>query len=163
MKYLTYLSIALMLFACTTNHQETEEPSLTKVKLTTNKGDIIIQLYNETPLHRDNFIKIVNAGVLDSVLFHRVIENFMIQGGDTDSKNAQPGDTLGSGGLPYTVPAEFDLNLFHKKGVLAAARETILIVFPAARSFTLYKARCSMTACSIRRRPASMDGWQNIM
>ncbi len=90
--------------------------------MVTTKGEIVLQLYNETPLHRDNFIKIVSDGVLDSVLFHRVIENFMIQGGDTESKYAQPGDTLGNGDLPYTVSAEFSPNLFHKKGVLAAAR-----------------------------------------
>lgn len=123
MKYLTILSLAL-LTACTpsASENETETAPLTQVKLTTTKGDITLQLYNETPLHRDNFIKIVEDGVLDSVLFHRVIENFMIQGGDTNSKTAQPGDTLGNGDLPYTVPAEFSANLFHKKGVLAAAR-----------------------------------------
>lgn len=123
MKLLSYLSIAILLFACTPNTEEKEAvPELTKVKLTTTKGEVVLQLYNETPLHRDNFIKIVNDGILDSVLFHRVIENFMIQGGDTNSKNAQQGDTLGTGDLPYTVPAEFHSNLFHKKGVLGAAR-----------------------------------------
>ena len=123
MKSLTYLSIGLLLVACTTNKQESSsESSLTQVKMVTTKGEIVLQLYNETPQHRDNFIKIVKDGVLDSVLFHRVIENFMIQGGDIDSKTAQPGDTLGNGDLPYTVPAEFSPNLFHKKGVLAAAR-----------------------------------------
>ncbi|WP_421764788.1 peptidylprolyl isomerase [Ekhidna sp.] len=123
MRYLTILSLALLI-ACTpdTKKEETESTPLTKVQLTTTKGEIVMQLYNETPLHRDNFIKIVEDGVLDSVLFHRVIENFMIQGGDTNSKAAQPGDTLGNGDLPYTVPAEFASNLFHKKGVLAAAR-----------------------------------------
>ena len=123
MKSLTYLSIGLLLVACTSKKQESiAEPSMTKIKMVTTKGEIVLQLYNETPQHRDNFIKIVNDGVLDSVLFHRVIENFMIQGGDTQSKYAQPGDTLGNGDLPYTVPAEFSPNLFHKKGVLAAAR-----------------------------------------
>lgn len=124
MKYLTILSLAFLI-ACTSGTTETAsetEPELTKVKLTTTKGEIVLQLYNETPLHRDNFIQIVEDGVLDSLLFHRVIENFMIQGGDTNSKTAQPGDTLGNGDLPYEVPAEITPKLFHKKGVLAAAR-----------------------------------------
>lgn len=95
---------------------------LTKVKLVTSHGEIILKLYNETPLHRDNFIKIVKDGVLDSLLFHRVIENFMIQAGDTGSKHSKPGDTLGSGDLAYKVPAEITTQYFHKKGVLAAAR-----------------------------------------
>lgn len=94
----------------------------TKIKLITNYGVIVLKLYNDTPLHRDNFIKIVNDSVLDSVLFHRVIKNFMIQGGDTQSKNAQANDTLGNGDLPYTIPSEITPDLFHKKGVLAAAR-----------------------------------------
>ena len=124
MKHLILLSI-LVLISCSQIKQEAkneETLDLTMVKLFTTKGDITLQLYNETPLHRDNFIKIVKDGVLDSLLFHRVIESFMIQGGDTNSKTAQPGDTLGNGDLPYEVPAEITPALFHKKGVLAAAR-----------------------------------------
>lgn len=118
-----FFIILIVFYACTPkSEQEESTEKLTKVKLVTNKGEIVLQLYNETPLHRDNFIKIVSEGVLDSLLFHRVIENFMIQGGDINSKNAMPGDTLGSGDLPYQVDAEFSPNLFHKKGVLAAAR-----------------------------------------
>lgn len=98
------------------------QTSAPKVKLTTTHGEIVLELYNDTPLHRDNFIKIIREGVLDSVLFHRVIETFMIQAGDTDSKLARPGDTLGSADLPYTVPAEIRPERFHKKGVLGAAR-----------------------------------------
>jgi peptidyl-prolyl cis-trans isomerase B (cyclophilin B) len=94
-----------------------------KVEMITDKGTIIIELYNETPLHRDNFIELAQKGIYDSVLFHRVIDQFMIQSGDPDSKNAQPGDTLGNGGLGYTIDAEFRPDLFHKKGVLAAARD----------------------------------------
>ncbi|RYD74159.1 MAG: peptidylprolyl isomerase [Sphingobacteriales bacterium] len=93
------------------------------VKISTNKGEVIIRLYNETPLHRDNFLKLAKEGYYDGVLFHRVIKAFMIQGGDPDSKNATPEATLGEGGLKYTIPAEFRDSLFHKKGVLAAARE----------------------------------------
>jgi cyclophilin family peptidyl-prolyl cis-trans isomerase len=95
----------------------------TKVLITTTYGDIKIVLYNETPLHRDNFVKLVNQHYFDSLLFHRVIQNFMIQGGDPDSKHAPTGTLLGEGGPPYTIPAEFNAQLFHKKGVLAAARD----------------------------------------
>ncbi len=93
------------------------------VRIKTAYGQCIIRLYNETPLHRDNFIKLVKQGTLNGTLFHRVIKDFMIQGGDPDSKNAKPGATLGEGSVGYTVPAEFRDSLFHKKGVLAAARD----------------------------------------
>ncbi|MBN8878655.1 MAG: peptidylprolyl isomerase [Sphingobacteriales bacterium] len=93
------------------------------VLLQTNYGDIILRLSDSTPLHRDNFIKLVKSGYYDSVLFHRVINRFMIQAGDGDSKNAQAGKPLGNGGPGYTVPAEFRPSLFHQKGVLAAARQ----------------------------------------
>lgn len=93
------------------------------VRIKTSYGDCIIRLYNETPKHRDNFIKLTKAGFYNGTLFHRVIQNFMIQGGDPDSKNAKPGQALGEGDLKYTVEAEFRDSLFHKKGVLAAARD----------------------------------------
>lgn len=93
------------------------------VLLQTNYGDIVLRLSDSTPLHRDNFIKLVKSGYYDSVLFHRVINRFMIQAGDGDSKNAPAGKPLGNGGPDYTVPAEFRPGLFHQKGVLAAARE----------------------------------------
>lgn len=93
-----------------------------KVEMVTNYGTITLRLYDETPLHRDNFIKLVEAGTYDSLLFHRVIRDFMIQGGDTQSKYADSVSRLGSSDLPYQVPAEIVPGLFHKKGVLAAAR-----------------------------------------
>lgn len=99
------------------------KPKNTYVKISTNYGVVYIKLYNETPKHRDNFIKLVKDGVLDSTLFHRVIQNFMIQGGDPDSKHAPTGKLLGDGDLGYTIPAEFVPTLFHKRGVLAAARD----------------------------------------
>ncbi len=92
------------------------------VLMQTNMGDIIIRLSDSTPLHRDNFLKMVKVGYYDSLLFHRVIKDFMIQGGDPDSKNAKPGVALGGGGPTYRIPAEFRQTLFHKKGVIAAAR-----------------------------------------
>lgn len=94
-----------------------------KVLISTEYGDIKLALYNETPKHRDNFIKLVKESFYDSLLFHRVMQNFMIQGGDPESKNAKPGIMLGNGGPGYTIPAEFDTNLIHKKGALAAARQ----------------------------------------
>jgi peptidyl-prolyl cis-trans isomerase B (cyclophilin B) len=93
------------------------------VLMQTTMGDIVIRLSDSTPLHRDNFLKLVKVGYYDSVLFHRVIQNFMIQGGDPNSKHASPGVPLGNGGPNYTVPAEFRTTLFHKKGVIAAARD----------------------------------------
>jgi len=96
-----------------------------RVMLETTKGNIELKLYNETPLHRDNFKKLVKEGAYDSLLFHRVIRDFMIQGGDPDSKRAQSGAELGEGDKPYTLPAEFRLEegIYHRRGVLAAARE----------------------------------------
>src|SRR5688572_15931823 len=93
------------------------------VLLQTTLGDIVIRLSDSTPLHRDNFLKLVKVGFYDSVLFHRVIQSFMIQGGDPQSKNAASGAALGSGGPGYRVPAEFRSTLFHKRGVIAAARD----------------------------------------
>ncbi len=93
-----------------------------EVEMITNYGTIILRLADETPLHRDNFIKLVESGTYDSLLFHRVIKEFMIQGGDIKSKYADSVAALGSADLPYQVPAEIVPNLFHKKGALAAAR-----------------------------------------
>jgi len=104
----------LMLFSCGEKR--------TKALISTNLGDITIELYDETPQHRDNFVKLANDGFYNETLFHRVIKEFMIQGGDPDSKGAAPGVRLGSGGPGYTVPAEILPQFFHKKGAVAAAR-----------------------------------------
>ncbi|MDE6515827.1 MAG: peptidylprolyl isomerase [Bacteroidales bacterium] len=96
----------------------------TKVRIETPYGDMVVKLYDETPKHRDNFIKLVKEGFYDNLLFHRVIENFMIQGGDPDSKGAPAGKMLGVGDVGYTVPAEFVKGLYHKKGALSAARQS---------------------------------------
>jgi peptidyl-prolyl cis-trans isomerase B (cyclophilin B) len=92
------------------------------VELTTTKGVIVLRLSDSTPLHRNNFVKLVKQHFYDSILFHRVIKNFMIQAGDPNSKSATSQQKLGEGDLGYTVPAEFRQTLYHKKGVLAAAR-----------------------------------------
>lgn len=94
------------------------------IKITTDSGVLVVKLYDSTPLHRDNFARLVKEGFYDSLLFHRIIPTFMIQGGDPLSKNAQPGSMLGSGGGEMArIPAEFNPNLIHKKGALAAARD----------------------------------------
>ena len=94
-----------------------------KVKIQTMLGDIVVRLYDETPIHRDNFVKLVKEGYYDGTLFHRVIKDFMIQGGDPDSKGAPAGKMLGVGGPDYTLEAEIKDGLFHKRGALAAARQ----------------------------------------
>ncbi len=94
-----------------------------KVKISTKYGDMIVKLYDETPQHRDNFIKLAKQGYFNDLLFHRVIKDFMVQAGDPDSKNAPAGKALGQGGPGYTIPAEFRTNLIHKKGALSAARQ----------------------------------------
>ena len=94
-----------------------------KVHIHTSLGDIVVRLYDETPKHRDNFVKLASEGYFDGTLFHRVIKDFMIQGGDPDSKGAPAGKNLGTGGPDYTIPAEFVYpQLFHKRGALSAAR-----------------------------------------
>ena len=112
--------------ACTGNQKKNNNmanDNATLVKIETTMGDITVKLYDETPKHKENFIKLVKEGVYDSTLFHRVIKNFMIQAGDPNSKTASATDTLGSGDVGYTIPAEFNPKFFHKRGVLAAARQ----------------------------------------
>lgn len=93
------------------------------VKIETDSGTMVARLYNKTPLYKENFVKLVKKHFYDGLLFHRVIKGFMIQGGDPDSRNAEPGQLLGEGGSKKTIPAEFDTSLFHKKGAIAMARE----------------------------------------
>ncbi len=95
----------------------------TKVLLKTTLGDITVMLYDDTPLHKDNFIDLVSNKFYDGLLFHRVMAEFMIQGGDPNSKEAEPGAILGNGSPGYTIPAEFRKNHIHVKGALAAARQ----------------------------------------
>jgi cyclophilin family peptidyl-prolyl cis-trans isomerase len=122
MKKLFTLSLLLL----TVSIALAKPPKNQYVRIRTSYGDCIIRLYNQTPLHRDNFIKLTKQGFYNGTLFHRVIQNFMIQGGDPDSRDtskAKPGAELGNGDVKYTIPAEFRDSLFHKRGVLAAARE----------------------------------------
>lgn len=115
-------TFTLLLFLCL-NTVFAAKPEHQYVRLKTDQGECIIMLYNNTPLHRDNFIKLVKKGFYNGTLFHRVIKSFMIQGGDPDSKGAPADKELGNGDVGYTIPAEFRDSLFHKKGALAAARD----------------------------------------
>lgn len=120
---LTLLACALT--ACKPGQkQQGDMEKETRLKIETSAGDIIVKLYNETPKHRDNFIKLAKEGTYEGTLFHRVIKDFMIQAGDPESKGAPKGKMLGSGDVGYTVPAEFVYpQYFHKKGALSAARQ----------------------------------------
>lgn len=113
--------------ACSANKNKTtdmENQKETMLLIETSLGDIKVKLYNETPAHRDNFIKLAKEGFYNGTLFHRVIKDFMIQAGDPDSKNATAGKMLGAGDVGYTIPAEFVYpKYFHKKGALSAARQ----------------------------------------
>lgn len=124
MKKLLYVVALLVLAACGTPRANKKTPASARVQMQTTAGVIELRLYDETPKHRDNFLKLVEEQCFDSLLFHRVIKDFMIQGGDPTSKNAPAGTLLGDGDLGYTVEAEFMPEVhFHRRGVLAAARE----------------------------------------
>lgn len=128
----------------TTTSKETTNTKMDTFKhviISTDLGDIEIRLYDETPLHRDNFIKLAKEGYFDSTLFHRVIPDFMVQGGDPDSKHAVQGQRLGMGGPGYRVPAEFNRNLIHKRGALAAARDNNPEKASAGSQFYLVQGR----------------------
>ena len=117
-RLLSLLMLSIVLLGCSTNKENS------MVKIETTMGDIVVKLYDETPQHRDNFLKLVGDKTYEGTLFHRVIQDFMIQAGDPDSKDASKGAMLGSGDVGYTVPAEFVYpQLFHKKGALSAARQ----------------------------------------
>src|SRR3954469_4977808 len=134
MKKIVFI-IAAMFFVTAIFSQTTVKPKTTTtqkavpakarlVQISTDYGTMVVKLYDSTPLHRDNFIKLVQEGFYDSLLFHRVIQNFMIQGGDPTSKNADTSAVLGGGEGPgERVPPEFRSNYIHKKGVIAAARD----------------------------------------
>jgi len=145
MKFNIYLTLILaFIFLSCQKKQSNEVPIKEErktIKIETDKGILLLELYNETPLHRDNFIKLTEAGLYDSLLFHRVIESFMIQGGDPDSKYAQSGVVLGNGGLDYKIDAEFHPELFHKKGALAAARDGNLKRASSATQFYIVQGK----------------------
>jgi len=110
--------LAILLVACTS------KPKDTLISIKTPYGEIIVKLYDSTLKHKENFIKLADAGYFNGTLFHRVIQDFMIQGGDPDSKNAAPGVLLGDGDTSYTIPFEYVPSYLHKRGAFAAARES---------------------------------------
>ncbi len=112
-----WISVMAVFFSAASGQERT------RVLITTPYGDMTVELYNETPLHRDNFLRLAKEGFYDGLLFHRVINHFMIQGGDPDSRGAARGQRLGGGGPGYQIPAEIHPELYHKKGALAAARQ----------------------------------------
>ncbi len=119
------LVCSVLAFSVQAKEKKSKKGKDSYVVIRTSYGDMVLKLYNETPLHRDNFVKLVREGFYDSLLFHRVIKDFMIQGGDPNSKHAVAGQSLGNGevkGVPR-IPAEFNPSLYHKKGALSAARD----------------------------------------
>ena len=132
------LSVFLLIFCASSIFGK---PKHDFVKIKTSKGECIIMLYNQTPKHRDNFLKLSREGFYNGTLFHRVIKEFMIQGGDPDSKTAKPGQALGEGDLKYRVEAEFRDSLFHKKGVLAAARDNNPLKESSASQFYIVQGK----------------------
>jgi cyclophilin family peptidyl-prolyl cis-trans isomerase len=125
MRVSIFLVIILFIWGCNPKISDgLRKKDLKKdVEMVTDYGTMVIRLSDSTPLHRDNFLKLVKQHYYDSLIFHRVIKNFMIQAGDPKSKNAHPDSTLGGGDVSYSIPAEFRASLFHKKGMVAAARE----------------------------------------
>lgn len=119
---LLFVAFSIIVFSCQLD-QSKKKTEDQLYKLETEYGDMIFKLYDATPLHKENFDTLIEQGYFNDLLFHRVIDGFMIQGGDPDSRNAEAGIMLGNGGPGYKIPAEFVDSLFHKKGVIAAARE----------------------------------------
>ena len=122
-----YVALAVFLTAVTALNssckiKQTTNPVEKIILIETSLGNIKVKLYNETPQHRDNFVKLVKEGFYNGLIFHRVIKDFMVQGGDPQSRNPQPNKQYGSGGPNYTIPAELNATLIHKKGALSAAR-----------------------------------------
>lgn len=125
MKNLIILLVASSLVSCSVFQKNTRNISkVTRIKIETDSGVIVAKLFNETPLHKENFLRLVKSHFYDGLLFHRVIDNFMIQGGDRGSRNAKPGQLLGDDGIKKTIAAEFNPALFHQFGAIAAARES---------------------------------------
>ena len=122
-KIVLFILASILVLSYSSMSQPKTSKKVVKFVIHTDYGDMKGFLYNETPQHRDNFVKLVKQGFYNGTLFHRVIPGFMIQGGDPNSKTAKPGQQLGNGDAGYTVPAEFNPALIHKKGALAAARQ----------------------------------------
>ncbi|WP_052496423.1 peptidylprolyl isomerase [Pedobacter lusitanus] len=155
--------LTLLLFFCL-NAVFATGPKHQYIKITTAQGECIIMLYNKTPQHRDNIVKLVKKGFYNGTLFHRVINSFMIQGGDPDSKNAPAGKELGNGDVGYTVPAEFRDSLFHKKGVLAAARDDNPLMASSGCQFYLVQGKkftdAQLDSMEVKRLHFKIPQWE---
>lgn len=149
-----YHLLILLLFSLAAD----AKPRHSYVRIKTSKGECIVMLYNQTPKHRDNFLKLTKEGFYNGTLFHRVISQFMIQGGDPDSKTAAAGQALGSGDLGYRVEAEFRDSLFHKKGVLAAARDNNPEKASSASQFYLVQGKIFTDEELDKTRMSRMNG-----
>jgi len=156
-----------LLFCCFISTAFAARPKHQYILIKTEQGECIVKLYNQTPLHRDNFLKLVKSKTFDGTLFHRVIKDFMIQGGDPDSKNAGPGTQLGNGTVGYTIPAEFNDSLFHKKGVLAAARDNNPEKASSGSQFYLVQGRVftdeELDAAETNRLKFKIPEWQRAV
>ena len=137
MKNLFWIIAAVLLYSCAaTKNRSSHKP--TRIQIVTDSGTMVVRLFDKTPLHKANFIDLVKNHFYDGLLFHRVINHFMIQGGDPSSRNAKPGELLGEGGLKKTIPAEIDTSLFHRLGALAAAREPTEVNPQKASSYSQF-------------------------
>lgn len=140
MNRMKYLVILILLSSCIKSKKEDKEhvaEDRIKVEIITTKGNILVELYNETPLHRDNFLKLVKENYYDSLLFHRVIDDFIIQTGDPNSSDAQPGQELGYGDLDYLIQSEIVDTIFHKRGSLSAAHDGNIDFYSSAAQFVI--------------------------
>jgi len=155
-----YLVLVLSLISCNPLVVESvRKKDLKKdVVFVTQAGEVVIRLSDETPLHRNNFIKLVNQHFYDGLLFHRVINHFIIQTGDPDSKLAKSGEPLGEADLPYTIPAEFNPKLFHKRGALNAARDDNPERASSSTQFTLVQGRV-YTDSTLNIAEKRINGW----
>ncbi|WP_167605164.1 peptidylprolyl isomerase [Maribellus sediminis] len=155
MSHFKYLVLILgLLYACSS--QKKQKP--VKIELATSYGNVILELSDETPLHRDNFVKLTNEGYFDGMLFHRVINGFGIQSGDPDSKTAKPGEALGNGGPVYTIPAEINTELFHKRGALNAARDNNPDRASAGSQFFIVQGKVQ-TDSTLERSEKRINNW----
>lgn len=160
---LSLFLISLMLVACQNNSPgpEKEAQKRVQIEVQTTAGTMLIELYNETPQHRDNFLKLAAEGAFDSLLFHRVIADFMIQSGDPDSKYASAGDTLGNGDRDYRVPSEFSPELFHKKGALGAARDANIERASSAMQFYMVQGKVFNDSL-LQKAEERINGWSAV-
>ena len=159
---MTRIFTIILCFCCI--HAFSAKPGHQYVRIKTSKGECIIQLYNETPKHRDNFIKLTRAKVFNGTLFHRIIKDFMIQGGDPDSRTAKPDSALGETSIGPDIPAEFRDSLFHKKGALGAARDDKPEKSSSGSQFYLVQGKVftdeQLDAVEKNRLKAKIPTWQ---